>query len=102
MTWRDVLGTTGRGGPPAPRRSTRPLRDCLRQRRLLDLLRARPGGGTRTRPDAARLPLGGRAVRAGREDLFGGGLAVPGGRRLAVVRTPRFQRGRFVLRGLGA
>src|SRR4051795_420697 len=57
MTWRYVLGTTDRAGPPAHRRSTRPLRDCLRQRRLLDLLRARPGGGTRTRPDAAPLHL---------------------------------------------
>src|SRR5262245_34145501 len=39
------------------RRRARPLRDRLRQRRLLDLLRTRPGRRPRAGPDAPCLPL---------------------------------------------
>ena len=79
-----------------------PVRDRLRQRRLLDLLRARPGRRPRARPDAAGLHLRRRPVRADREDIRRGRLDVPGGGRLVLVRPPRLQRGGLVLRRLGA
>ena len=78
------------------------VRDGLRQRRLLDLLRARPRRRARARPHAARVPVRRRAVRADGENLRRGRLDVPRSRRLLLVRAPRLQRRRLVLRRLGA
>ena len=95
-------GRTPTARPPARAGGQRPLRDRLRQRRLVDLLRARPGRVVRARPDAGRLHHhrlhllpDGRHLRRGDGD-------VPGGRRLVVVRAARLQRVRVLLRRLGA
>ena len=95
-------------GPPerartAPHgRRLGPVRHRLRQRRLVDLLRARARRRARARADAARLPVRRRPVRADGEDLRRGRLDVPRGRRLVLLRPPRVQRGRLLLRRLGA
>ena len=78
------------------------VRDRLRQRRLLDLLRARPRRRARARADAAGLRVRRRAVRADRENLRRGRLDVPRSGRLLLVRAPRLRRRRLVLRRLGA
>src|SRR5262249_49124459 len=60
---------------PAPHGGrARPVRHRLRQRRLLDLLRARARRRPRARAHAARLHLRRRAVRAHGEDLRRGRL----------------------------
>ena len=71
--------------PPARAGGQRPLLDRLRQRRLVDLLRARPRRVVRARPHAGRLHHhrlhllpDGRHLRRGDGD-------VPGGRRLVVA-----------------
>jgi len=59
------------------RSACRPVRDRLRQRRLLDLLRARPGRGARARAHAARsscspgglFALTAKDLRRGRVDV---------------------------------
>ncbi len=79
-----------------------PVRDRVRQRRLLDLLRARPGRLLRARSDPGHLHVRRRAVRADRQDLRGGRGDVPRSRRLLVVRPPRVRRRRLFLRRLGA
>ena len=87
---------------PPQRRRGWSVRDRLRQRRLLDLLRARPGGGLRARAHAGRVHARGRAVRPHGQDLRRGRLDVPRGRRVLLIRPPRLQRARVVLRRLGA
>src|SRR4029450_9416032 len=58
--------------PPAARypqpRGRRALLGGVRERRLVDLLRARPGRSLRARPHAGRLPDRGRALRDDRDD----------------------------------
>ena len=66
-------------------RHRRAVLDRLRQRRSLDLLRARPGGGLRARHDAGRLPDRRADLRCHRGDLRRGHHDVPGGRRLVVA-----------------
>ena len=83
------------------RRGAGAVCDRLRQRRLVDLLRARAGRRARAGADAGRLPLRRRALRADREDLRRGGGDVPRGGRLLLLRPPRVQRGRLLHRGLG-
>ncbi len=78
------------------------VRDGLRQRRLLDLLRARARRRARAGAHAARVPVRGRPVRADRQNVRRGRLDVPRSGRLLVVRAPRLRRRRLVLRRLGA
>src|SRR5581483_3878076 len=76
-----------RAAARARARHAGPLRDRLRQRRLVDLLRARPDGGLRARPDAARVRHRRRRVCGDRGDLRRGDGPLPGGRRLVDVVT---------------
>ena len=99
---REHHGKTPAGRPGAGPGGQRPLLDRLRERRLVDLLRARPRRVLRARPDAARLHhhrvlllLHGGELRRGDDD-------VPGGGRLVELRPPRVQRVLVVLRRLGA
>ena len=80
----------------------RAVLDRLRQRRLLDLLRARAGRLLRARAHAGRLPDHGRDLLPDRRDLRRGDRDVPRGGRLLVLRAPRLQRAVVVLRRLGA
>ena len=84
-----------------PRRRGHVL-DRLRQRRLVDLLRARRHGALRRGDDARHVRDLGRDLRVHGRDLCRGDGALPGGRRLGVVLAPRVQRGGLVLRRLGA
>ena len=84
------------------RRGGRSVRDRLRQRGFLDLLRARPGRGLRAGAHAGRVHARRRAVRAHRQDLCRGSRDVSRGRRLLELRPPRVQRARLVHRRLGA
>src|SRR5580704_8567216 len=83
-------------------RGSWPVRYGLRQRRLIDLLRAGARRGACTRTDAAGLRVRGRAVRADREDIRGGLGDVPRSGWLLFIRAPRVQRSCVFLRGLGA
>ena len=98
----EANGSRSRAGAAPDRRRARPVRHRLRQRRLVDLLRARARRRPRARAHAGGLHLRRRAVRAHRQDVRRGRVDVPRGRRLVVVRPPRLQRGRLVLRRLGA
>src|SRR4051812_9017695 len=100
--WRSAFGPAGRTRLAPHGRRSWPVRHGIRQRRVVDLLRARPRRGSRAWIDAARVHPGGRAVRARGEDVCGGGGDVAGGGRFFLVRPPRLQRGRVVLRRLGA
>ena len=80
----------------------RAVRDRLRQRRLLDLLRAGPRRGPCARAHAAGLRVRRRAVRADRQNLRRGRRDVPRSRRLLLVRASRLRRRRLLLRRLGA
>ncbi len=79
-----------------------PVRHGLRQRRLLDLLRARPRGGPCARAHATGLRVRRRAVRAHRQNLRRGRGDVPRSRWLLLVRASRLRRRRLLLRRLGA
>ena len=90
------------GRPRARARGERPLLDRVRERRLVDLLRARPGRLVRARADPDRLHhhgvlllLHGRHLRRGDDD-------VPGGGRLLELRAARLQRVLVVRGGVGA
>ena len=76
-------GRTPPARPPARAGRQRPLLDRLRQRRLVDLLRARPRRVVRARPHAGRLRHhrlhllpDGRHLRRGDGDVPGGGRLV--------------------------
>ena len=84
-----------------PRRA-RALRDRLRQRRLVDLLRARADGGHRARAHAARLHHQRPDLRRDGGDVRRGHGALPGGRRVVELRAARVQRARLVRGGVGA
>ena len=71
-----------RGRARAGARHARALRHGVRQRRLVDLLRARPDGRLRARADAARLPRRRDRLRGDRGDLRRGDGALPRGGRL--------------------
>ena len=88
--------------PRARPRRARPLRDRLRQRRLVDLLRARPHRRHRARAHAARLHHQRPDLRGDRRNLRGGHRSLPGGGRLVELRAPRVQRARLVRGGVGA
>ncbi len=64
-------------GPAAQRRPRRPVRHRLRQRRLLDLLRAGTRRRLRARPHPDHLHARRRAVRADGQDLRRGRSDVP-------------------------
>ena len=66
-----------------------------------DLLLARGDRRPRARAHAARVPVGGAAVRADGDDLRGGRLAASGSWRLDRVRPLRVQRARELHRRLG-
>jgi len=90
---------TGRAG--ASPGGQRPLLHRVRERRLVDLLRARPRGVLRAGPDPGRLHhhrvlllLHGGQLRRGDGD-------VPRGRWVVELRAARVQRVLVVLRGLG-
>ena len=83
-------------------RGSRPVRDRLRERRLLDLLRAGARRRARAGAHPAGLPVRRRPVRADRENVRRGRLDVPRSGRVLVVRAPRLRRRRLVLRRLGA
>ena len=87
--------------PRARPRRARALRDRLRQRRLVDLLRARPDRRDRARPHADRLHHQRPDLRRDGGDLRRGHRSLPGGRRLVELRAARVQRARLVRRGLG-
>ena len=95
-------GTPHRARTAPIGRRARSVRDGLRQRRLLDLLRARAGRRPRARAHPAGVRVRRRAVRAHRQNLRRGRRDVPRSRRLLLVRAPRLQRRRLVLRRLGA
>ncbi len=78
------------------------VRHRLRKRRLLDLLRPRPGGGSRPRPHPAGLPVRRRPVRSDGQNLRRGRRHVPRSGRLIIVRAPCLRRRGLVLRRLGA
>ena len=78
------------------------LRDRLRQRRLVDLLRARRHRRHRARADAARLRDRGLIFAATAATYAEGTVRYPGGRRLVELRAPRVQRARLVRGRLGA
>ena len=79
-----------------------PLCHRLRERRLLDLLRARPHRRLRARADPARLRDRRRDLRRDGRDVRRGNGAVPGGRRIGELRAARVRRARQLRRGLGA
>ncbi len=86
---------------PRPRRRGAVL-GGLRQRRLLDLLRARRHRRLRPRPDPDRLRHLRPDLRRHRRHLRRGDRDVPGGRRLLELRPPRLQRAGQLHRRLGA
>ena len=96
-------GTTpSRGGPAPGPRARCAVRRRLRQRRLVDLLRARAGGAVRARADAGHVHDRGPDLRLHRRHLRRGDGALPGGGRLLELRPPRLQRARLLPRRLGA
>ncbi|CAA9528412.1 MAG: amino acid permease-associated region, partial [uncultured Thermoleophilia bacterium] len=78
-----------------------PVLDGVRQRRLVDLLRARRHRDLRARHDADHVPDLGRDLRVHGVHLRRGHGPVPRGGRVGVVRPPGLQRGGLVLRRLG-
>ena len=90
-----------RSADGAGARHSRAVRDRVRERRLLDLLRARAHGGLRARADAPRLPHRRDRVRGDCGDVRRGNRPLPGGRRLVELRTPRVQRARELRRRVG-
>ena len=94
--------TSAAARPRAGPRDSGALRHGVRQRRLVDLLRARRHGGDRARPDAARLRHLRADLRRHRGDLRRGHGALPGGGGVGLVRAPRVQRARLVRGRLGA
>ena len=104
--WRDPRIALSNGKTPAGRTGAgpggqRPLLDGLRERRVLDLLRARSRRRARARPDADRLPDHGPLLPVHRGHLRRGDRDVPRGRRVLELRAPRVQRVLVVLRRLG-
>ena len=97
----DVTATAAAAAGARPR-DAGALLDRLRQRRLVDLLRARRHRRLRARPDAGRVRDRGRHLRGHGGHLRGGHRALPGGRRLLELRAPRLQRARLVRGGVGA
>ena len=87
--------------PRARARHAGALRDRLRRRRLVDLLRARPDRLVRARADAARLRDRRDLLRHDRDHLRGGHRPLPGGRRLVELLAARLQRGVLVRGRLG-
>ena len=90
---------------PRPRTCARRSRAVLhrvRQRRFVDLLRARADGRHRARPHPDRLHHQRRDLRGDRRDLRGGHRPLSGGGRLVELRPPRVQRARLVRGGVGA
>ncbi len=83
-------------------RRARALLDRVRQRRLVDLLRARPDRRHRARPHPGRLHRQRPDLRGDRGHLRGGHRQVPRGRGLVELRAARLQRAGLLRGGLGA
>ena len=103
----DLPSPAGHGAHRDPRtapqrRGGRPVCDRLRERGLVDLLRARIGRGVCARAYAGRVHACRRAVRADGQDVCRGRVDVPRGRRLLELRPPCLQRTRVVHRRVGA
>ena len=87
----------------APRsRHRRAVRGGVRERRLVDLLRARRHRGVRPRADADRFVIAGVIFAFTAATYTEATVDVPGGRRLLQLRPARVQRARVVRRGVGA
>ncbi len=98
---------TSHGRTAASRSAARPWRerpvlDRLRQRRLVDLLRARPRRQLRAGPHAVGVRHHRRVLLLHGGHLCRGDGDVSRGGRLVELRAPRLQRVRLVLRGVGA
>ena len=83
----------GLARPACRPRHAGPVRDGLRQRRLVDLLRARRHGDLRARHDAGDVRDLGPDLRVHGGDLRRGHRALPRGGRLGLVLAARVQRG---------
>ena len=94
-------GRTPPPRPPARPGRQRALLDRLRQRRLVDLLRARPRRALRARPHAGGVHHHRHHLLPDRGHLRRGHGDVPGGGRVVVLRPPRLQRVLVLLRRLG-
>ena len=81
-----------RGGAATGPWDQRAVLGRLRQRRLVDLLRAGPDGRLRARPDATRVRGCRGGVRADRRDLRRGHGPLPGGGGLGELFTDGYQR----------
>ena len=88
--------------PGARARRACALCDRLRQRRLVDLLRARPRRRDRARAHPARLHRQRPDLRRDGRDLRRGNRPLPGGRRLVELRPARVQRARLLRGGVGS
>ena len=88
--------------PRARPRHAGALRDRLRRRRLLDLLRARPDRVLRARAHAPRLRDRRDLLRRDRDHLRRGHGPLPGGRRLVELLPACLQRGVLIRGRLGA
>ena len=101
-TARSTDGGAATPGPATSPRRQRARLERLRQRRLLDLLRAGSGGVARPRADADRVRDQRRDLLPDGGDLLRSHLDVPGGRGVVELRAARVQRVLVVLRGVGA
>ncbi len=97
-----VDGTPHRARTAAIGRGLRPVRHRLRQRGLVDLLRAWARGLLCPGADADCLRNRGLHLLSDRRDLRGGDHHVSRGRWILQLRAPRLQRVLVVLRGVGA
>ena len=103
---RPIVASDGRanseGRVAAPRARRRgAVLGRLRERRLVDLLRARRGGELRARPDPDHVPDRRADLRLHRGDLHRGDGDVSGGRGVGELRPPCLQRGGQLHRRLG-
>src|SRR4029453_2778901 len=88
--------STRRGAAPGARRGGAVL-GGVRERRVVDLLRARRHGGLRAWPHPRRLRRRGADLRLHRGVLRRGDGDVPGGGRVIELRAARVQRAGVVL-----
>ncbi|CAA9497008.1 MAG: amino acid permease-associated region, partial [uncultured Solirubrobacteraceae bacterium] len=94
-------GSSSPSRPGAGAGRQRARRDGIRERRLVDLLRARPGRLVRTGPDARRLRHHGPVLLLHRGHLRRGDGHVPRGGRRVQLRPAGVQRVLVLLLGVG-